>query len=159
MKNLFKSAAIAITLTLAATAAFSQTVTPPPNPTTSTLSDLLGVSSGSKGDLDPAALKFRDAALLAVMAGSYVSGTSNASTGVIFQDGEGGYAFIGHDVGSATDNNYASIDQQVNGVDNIAYIVQGGTSNYASITQVSAFKVVGYVSQTGTLNKAVIKQQ
>lgn len=158
MKNLFKSAAIAITLTLAATAAFSQTV-PPPNPTTSTLSDLLTVSSGSKADLDTAAITFRDAALLAVMDGSYVSGTSNASTGVIFQDGKNGYAFIGHDVASATDNNYASIDQQVGGVDNIAYIVQGGITNYASITQASAFKVVGYISQTGILNKAVIKQQ
>jgi hypothetical protein len=157
MKNLFKSAAIAITLTLAATAAFSQTATA--TASTNTLSDLQAVSSGLKTDLDTAALLFRDQSSALVMTNGYTSTATKASEAVIFQDGSNGFAFIGHDVASAMDNNYASIDQQFGGINNIAYIVQGGTANYASITQLSGFKVVGYISQTGTGNKAVINQQ
>jgi hypothetical protein len=153
MKNLFKSAAIAITLTLAATEAFSVS-------TGDTLSDLQAVTTTyTQTTLDAAARLLMDENLINAYAGTYTPAAMNPDTAVIFQLGNNDFAYIGQDTAGAVNGNYASIEQLALGTVNNAYITQSGTTNYASIQQSSVLGAVAYISQVGSASRALINQQ
>lgn len=153
MKNLFKSAAIAITLTLAATEAFSASAG-------DTLLDLQAVTTTyTQSTLDVAARLLMDESLINAYANTYVPAPTNPDTAVIFQLGANDFAYIGQDTASGANGNYASIEQLALGTLNNAYITQSGATNYASIQQSSVLGAVAYISQVSSGSRALINQK
>jgi hypothetical protein len=153
MKNLFKSAALAITLTMATTEAFSASAG-------DTLLDLQAVTTTyTQTTLDIAARLLMDESLITAYAGTYTPAPTNLDTAVIFQLGTSDFAYIGQDTAGAANGNYASIEQLALGTKNNAYITQSGTTNYASIQQSSVLGAVAYISQVGSASRALINQQ
>lgn len=150
LKNTFS----AVTLALAASSTFAQTVG-------STLGDLKAVTAiFDQTTLDAAARTLLDASLTAAYAGTYAPVALNPDEAVIFQTGTDGFAYIGQEQNAlAPSNNYASIDQVAASVKAYAYIVQTGTGNYASVTQATVLPALAYISQTSSGNKAIIDQK